>query len=69
MATTYTTRQGETVDLACHAHYGRTEKVTEIVLAANPGTAASVILPLGTRLVMPDYDTKAAATPLVSLWD
>lgn len=68
MATTYTTRQGETVDLVCNAHYGLTEKVTELVLAANPGAAAAAILPMGTRLVMPDYDAKTAAAPLVSLW-
>lgn len=69
MARTYTTKQGETVDLACLRHYGRTAAVTELVLDANPGVAANVILPLGTRLTMPDYDTKAADTKLISLWD
>lgn len=69
MAKTYTTKQGETVDIACMRHYGRTAEVTELVLGANPGVSASVILPLGTRLTMPDYDTKAADTKLVSLWD
>lgn len=69
MAKTYTTKQGETVDIACMRHYGRTAEVTELVLDANPGVAASVILPLGTRLTMPDCDTKTAASKLVSLWD
>lgn len=69
MAKTYTTKQGETVDIACMRHYGRTADVTELVLDANPGVSASLILPMGTRLTMPDYDTKAAASPLVSLWE
>ena len=69
MARTVTAKQGETVDLVCMRHYGRTAEVTELVLDANPGTAASVILPLGTRLVMPEYDTKKADATLVSLWD
>ncbi len=69
MAKIYTTRQGETVDLACLRHYGRTADVTELVLDANRGIAGSVVLPIGTRLAMPDYDTKTADTKLVSLWD
>lgn len=69
MATTYTTRQGETVDLACLRHYGRTAEVTELVLDANRGIAGVVILPIGTVLTMPDYDTKTADTTLVSLWE
>jgi phage tail protein X len=69
MATIYTTRQGETVDLACLRHYGRTAEVTELVLDANRGIAAEIILPMGTVLTMPDYDTKTADTKLVSLWD
>ena len=69
MAKTYTTRQGETVDLACLRHYGRTAEVTELVLDANRGIAGAVVLQIGTRLIMPDYDTKTADTKLVSLWD
>lgn len=69
MARAYTTKQGETVDLACLRHYGRTAEVTELVLDANRGIAGSVVLPIGTRLVMPEYDTKTEDTKLVSLWD
>lgn len=51
---TYTTRTGETVDLACHRYYGRTSGVTEAVLAANVGLAAlGTILPIGTVIIMP----------------
>ena len=69
MATIYTTRQGETVDIACMRHYGRTSTVTELVLDANRGIATNVILPIGTHIVMPDFDVKTADVKLVSLWD
>ncbi|MCO5153396.1 MULTISPECIES: tail protein X [unclassified Shinella] len=70
MATIYVTKQGETVDLACLAHYGRTAEVTEAVLDANPGLAGlGPILPMGTRITMPDISRRATARPLVSLWN
>lgn len=70
MPTTYVTKQGQTVDLVCSAHYGRTAEVTETVLSANPGLAAiGPVLPMGTAIVMPDIAKKTTATKLVSLWD
>lgn len=70
MPSIYTTKQGETVDLACRKFYGRTRDVTEEVLAANQGLAAlGPVLPMGTKIIMPDIDLKTAATELVKLWD
>lgn len=70
MSATYTTRQGETVDIVCHRHYGRTSGVTESVLDANPGLAArGPILPMGTTIVLPRLEDKLNTRPLVSLWD
>ncbi len=70
MASIYTTRQGETIDLACLSHYGRTARVVEAVLDANPGLAAlGAILPLGTQIVMPDIPSVSVERPLISLWD
>lgn len=70
MATIYTTRQGETVDLACLAFYGRTAKVVEAVIDTNPGLAAlGPVLPLGTKITMPDIPATSTAKPLTSLWD
>jgi phage tail protein X len=70
MAKTYTTRQGETVDLACWRVYGRTAEVTEAVLAANPGLAGKgLILPLGTVITMPEIARPTTQRPLISLWD
>ncbi|MFK0167152.1 tail protein X [Rhizobium sp. NPDC090279] len=68
MAKTYTTRQGETVDSACFAHYGRTAGVVETVLSANCGLAAlGAILPLGTDIIMPDTPRASAERRLISV--
>ena len=70
MTTTYTTKQGEVVDLVCHRHYGRTREVIEAVLAANPGLAAlGPVLPLGTQITLPDIAERSRRKPLTSLWD
>lgn len=70
MPAIYITRQGQTVDLACQDHYGRTAEVTEVVLMANSGLSSlGPILPMGTRITMPDVATKKAAQTLPSLWD
>lgn len=66
----YTTKHGETLDLACRSHYGSTRTVTETVLAANPGLASKgPILPIGTIIDMPDIDQTRTARELVKLWD
>jgi phage tail protein X len=70
MAGTYTTKQGETVDLACWRYYGRTNGVTEAVLAANSGLSGlGPLLPIGTKMVMPDIRPQTSARTLVKLWD
>jgi len=70
MTTIYTTRQGETVDLACQAFYGRTADVTESVLDFNPGLSAlGAVLPMGTRIVMPAIDVRPKARPLIKLYE
>ena len=70
MARIYTTREGETVDLACLSHYGRTAAVVEAVLSANPGLSSlGPILPLGTQIIMPDMPSVSAERRLIGLWD
>lgn len=70
MATIYTTRQGETVDLVCFFHYGRTTKTVEAVLEANRDLSAiGPILPIGTKIMLPDLPSNSTAKPLTSLWD
>lgn len=70
MAEIYTTRQGETVDIACWNHYGRTRETVEAVLLANPDLSLlDVILPIGTPILMPDINTAPTASSLISLWE
>ena len=70
MSTLHTTKQGETVDLACLSAYGRTDAVTEAVLLANPGLAAlGPVLPMGTQITMPGISPAVTAPKLASLWD
>ncbi|TCP13762.1 phage tail protein X [Crenobacter luteus] len=67
-----TAMQGDTVDLICDRHYGRTAGITEAVYQANPGLAdIGPILPIGTPVTLPDLPTQPAETTrqLVNLWD
>lgn len=60
--------QGDTVDLLCWRHLGRTGATTEATLAANPGLAAhGPHLPTGLQVVLvaPPPRTRA----VVQLWD
>lgn len=63
------TQQGDTVDLICHRHYGRTAGATEQVLDANHGLAdLGHVLPMGTRVVLPDLPAQPVKK-LINLWD
>lgn len=63
-------QQGDTVDLICHRHLGRTAGTVELVLEANPGLAAlGAVLPMGTAVELPDVAPAAAQEKLVQLWD
>ncbi len=62
-------QQGDTVDLICQRHYGRTAGVTEAVLAANPGLAdVGPVLPIGTPVRLPPH-TPNPTRPTLQLWD
>lgn len=50
--------QGDTVDLLCFRHYGRTQGVTEKVLEANPGLCRQVFLEAGQEVEMPEPEKK-----------
>lgn len=69
MARTYTTRQGDMVDLVCLKNYGRTREVTEVVLAANQGLAArGPVLPIGIVVLLPDVAPVSTERKLADLW-
>jgi phage tail protein X len=66
-----TAQQGDTADLLCFRHLGRTGGVTERVLEANPGLAAlGPVLPVGTVVELPDpADAAPRTNDLIQLWD
>jgi phage tail protein X len=62
-------QQYDTVDALCWRYYGRTEGVTEKVLAANPGLAdIGPVLPHGYPVEMPEVSA-ATTTQTLQLWD
>jgi len=68
--TTYTSREGDTVDFIAWKFYGSTaNRVTESVLEANPGLAAyGPELPAGVQISLPEIEAPAK-TQGVKLWD
>ncbi|MHA3560902.1 tail protein X [Yersinia enterocolitica] len=62
-------QQYDTVDAMCWRYYGRTEGVTEKVLAANPGLAdIGPTLPHGYPVEMPEVSA-ATTTQTLQLCD
>ncbi|MEQ9721144.1 tail protein X [Yersinia alsatica] len=62
-------QQYDTVDALCWRYYGRTEGVTEKVLAANPGLSdIGPFLPHGHPVEMPEV-TAAITAQTLQLWD
>ena len=54
MAETYTTRQGDMVDVIALERFGATAGATEAIYAANPGLAAlGPVLPAGVVVTLP----------------
>lgn len=70
MATTYRTKQGETLDLICWRHYGLRRGIVERVLNANYGLANQPpVLPMGLSIVLPDIPQPTQTAPIQKLWD
>ena len=70
MPTIYTTIQNEMIDAICRRIYGGESGYVERVLEANPGLAAlPVLLPAGTKMVLPEIAKASEVVPVVSLWD
>lgn len=66
---TVTANQGDTVDLICWRHYGRTAGVTEAVLEANPGIADHIPhLPMGLEILLPNMAAQQKQE-IIQLWD
>lgn len=65
--------QGDTVDLLCWRHLGRTAGVAELTLQINHGLSTlGPVIPEGTLVALPDVTNTAASTqadPTIKLWD
>ncbi|HIC8942068.1 TPA: tail protein X [Klebsiella aerogenes] len=59
--------QGDTVDLLCQRHYGTTQGMTEIVIAANKALAGQIFLDAGQVVELPEISI-AATEETVQLW-
>ncbi|MDM8011784.1 MAG: tail protein X [Parasphingorhabdus sp.] len=62
---------GDSLDLICWRHLGRSEAVTEQALELNPGIAADgPLIPAGTLVTLPEIDIQAVQSrDVVQLWD
>lgn len=61
--------ESDTVEAICYRKYGYTEKITTQVYENNPGLAAlGVVLPIGTKLTLPDVPKKNDLQTQ-NLWD
>lgn len=72
MATTYTTREGDTVDYVAWKFYGSTDNLkTEAILNANHGLADyGPTLPANLTITLPDMPTTAMIqTQGIRLWN
>ena len=70
MASIYTTRDGDVLDLICHRHYGRQSGAVEAVLEANPRLAdKGQVYPHGLRITMPDLPRPSDGPKMITLWD
>lgn len=66
----YITRQNEMIDTICRRSYGDESGYVETVLDVNPGLAAlGPVLPIMTKIVLPDLPRAAPERKIVSLWD
>jgi len=61
--------QHDTVDSLCWRHLGSSAAVEQTLLL-NPGLAAlGPVLPMGTRVTLPDEAPAPLQTNLIQLWD
>lgn len=70
MARVYVTVQGEMIDAICRKIYGEESGHVENLVSANPGLAdAPYVLPLGTKITLPDLDRGDEVGSIVALWN
>ena len=66
----YRTKDGDTLDAICWAHYGQQAGAVEDVLEANPGLAqVGTIFSAGVLIELPDRSALSQTIQPVRLWD
>lgn len=66
----YRTKDGDTLDAICWAHYGQQAGAVEDVLEANPGLAqVGTIFPAGVLIELPTRNALSQTIQPVRLWD
>ena len=64
----YQTVDGDTIDIICWRHYGRTSGAVEIVLNANRHLAEyGAVLPAGVRIYLPPIE-EPKSNQKIKLW-
>jgi len=67
--TAYLSGEGDTLDYICWRFYGQQSGAVESVLSVNPGLAdLGPVLPLNTRVVLPDLSRPAQEVQPIRLW-
>lgn len=68
--TSYTTKDGDTLDYVCWRYYGRSSGAVEAVLEANRDLAErGVVLPAGVVIALPEIVEEDTAPKLTRLWE
>jgi phage tail protein X len=66
--TIYTTVDGDTIDLICHRHYGRTDETVERILTLNRHLENhDATLPAGVKITLPIIEEPKSKQKL-KLW-
>ena len=66
----YRTKDGDTLDAICWAHYGQQAGAVEDVLEANPGLAqAGTVFSAGVLIELPTRNALSQTIQPVRLWD
>jgi len=69
MPETYTTKEGDTVDLIAWRERGQTAGMTEAILDLNPGLASrGPVLPIGLKIELPDPKPKKIERNVPRIW-
>jgi phage tail protein X len=70
MTTYYRTKNGDTLDIICHRHYGASCGYVEVVLETNHGLAAhGAVLPAGVTILLPELSELKPHKATLRLWD